>query len=107
MIFLFFTGSQHERPILLKPHPVNTSVEVGGRASLQCRVRSELPPTVKWIKRLSSDSLRAYTGQLPNNTLQIDGNYYLFLPTQEVRYSESLFVEMQLFLFINDACFIY
>ena len=82
--FVFVPGSQHERPVLLKPHPVNTTVEVGGRASLQCRVRSELPPTVKWIKRLSPESLRSYTGQLPNNTLQIDGNYYLFLPSQEV-----------------------
>ena len=68
----------------MEPHPVNNTVDKGERVSFQCRVRSKLPPTVKWIKKIDPAALRIFDGKLPNDTLRIANNYYLFLPAQEV-----------------------
>jgi len=74
--------------MLLTHHPVNTTVGTGERTSIQCRVRSQVPPTIKWIKRLDEKSAQAALKRWPNNTvLKIDGLLYLILPEQEVSYS--------------------
>lgn len=85
-------GTEHEKPVLLEPHPLNTTVVDGEKTSLQCRVRSAVPPTITWIKRLDQDSLNAYNGKLPTNSLEIEDKFYLVLPAQEVNVVNSCFV---------------
>nr|XP_026690297.1 fibroblast growth factor receptor-like 1 isoform X2 [Ciona intestinalis] len=73
-------------PVLVKPHPVNTTVRVGEKTSLQCRVRSNIVLTVKWMKQIEPSAQYQYSERLLNNSLRIDGNLYVILPTQETLY---------------------
>ena len=77
-------STNHERPIILKPHPVNTTAQPGEKTSLQCKIRSLVPPTVKWIKRLDPSQGETFKANWPNNSLRIDGKLYLILPPQQV-----------------------
>nr|XP_039263315.1 fibroblast growth factor receptor-like 1 [Styela clava] len=73
-----------ERPTLLEPHPMDTTVHVGGMTTIQCRVQSRMKPTVKWIKRMDQNSIAAYGDDLPQKMITIEGRHYLILPTQEM-----------------------
>ena len=67
--------------MLITPHPVNTTVYEGEMASLQCRIRSELKPTVKWVKQVDPDTL------LPEelaNSIKMGKSAYIILPPQPV-----------------------
>ena len=76
-------GNQQEKPVFIKPHPINVTVREDERASLQCHVRSVVPPTIKWIKRIG-EAKGSLKENWPNNSLQIGKNVYSILPPQEV-----------------------
>ncbi|KAK1904147.1 Fibroblast growth factor receptor-like 1 [Dissostichus eleginoides] len=42
----------NSKPILTGTHPVNTTVDYGGTASFQCKVRSDVKPVIQWLKRV-------------------------------------------------------
>lgn len=77
-------GGGHNSPILVEPHPENTTVQWGGMAVFRCQVRSELVLTVKWIRLVDDSIIRRYGESLPGNVLNIKNNRYLVLPTKDV-----------------------
>nr|CAB3245941.1 fibroblast growth factor receptor-like 1 [Phallusia mammillata] len=77
-------GHIRDSPVLLKPHPVNTTVIAGERTSIQCLVRSPVRPTIKWIKRLDNQAANFPTSEWPNKPIIVEEKSYLILPTQEM-----------------------
>ncbi|KAM6980285.1 fibroblast growth factor receptor-like 1b [Aplochiton taeniatus] len=69
----------HSKPVLTGSHPVNTTVEYGGTASFQCKVRSNVKPVVQWLKMVDPG-----TEERHNSTLEVGGQHYVVLPTGEV-----------------------
>lgn len=63
---------------------MNTTVQVGGMASLRCLVQSLVRPNVRWIKKIEPEDISAAEGNLPGNLITIEGSHFLILPTQEV-----------------------
>lgn len=49
-----------KKPELTGDHPINTTANVGATATLQCRVRSDIPPHIQWLKRVEKDDLRDF-----------------------------------------------
>ncbi|XP_071793205.1 fibroblast growth factor receptor-like 1 [Asterias amurensis] len=70
----------HDKPVLQGEHPVNTTVAYGGTTSFQCRVRSDTPPHIQWLKRVEPHN----TNQQINATLDMDGQKFVVLPAGEV-----------------------
>merc|ERR1719189_3092094 len=70
-----------EVTVTVKPN--NESIEVGKPASLICKVKSVLPPSIKWLKRLRNDELGkgAYDGY---NVINVGPNRYQFLDHERV-----------------------
>ncbi|ESO86594.1 hypothetical protein LOTGIDRAFT_128829, partial [Lottia gigantea] len=68
------------KPVLIAPHPMNTSVEYGGTASFQCRVRSIVQPHIQWLKRV--EDMDAIPNQ--NTTIEVKGQKFVVLKTGEV-----------------------
>uniref|UniRef100_S4R9M6 Fibroblast growth factor receptor like 1a n=1 Tax=Petromyzon marinus TaxID=7757 RepID=S4R9M6_PETMA len=67
------------KPVLTGTHPVNTTVEMGGTTSLQCKVRSDVRPVVQWLKRVEPGSERHH-----NATLDVGGQRFVVLPAGDV-----------------------
>uniref|UniRef100_UPI00358E25DE fibroblast growth factor receptor-like 1 n=1 Tax=Myxine glutinosa TaxID=7769 RepID=UPI00358E25DE len=67
------------KPVLTGMHPVNTTVDLGGSTSLQCKVRSDVRPVVQWLKQVPPNAVRHR-----NATLDVDGRRYVVLPVGEV-----------------------
>ncbi|XP_060076596.1 fibroblast growth factor receptor-like 1 [Ylistrum balloti] len=70
----------NEKPVLLKPHPLNTTVEYGETASLQCKVESVVQPHIQWLKRVDDPS----EVKNMNTTLRLGGQQFIVLKTGEV-----------------------
>ncbi|KAL5021366.1 hypothetical protein ScPMuIL_000521 [Solemya velum] len=68
------------KPVLLPPHPLNTTVEYGGIASFQCRVQSVVQPHIQWLKRVEHDNLQPDL----NTTIMVKGQKFVVLKTGEV-----------------------
>lgn len=47
LTLLIFTDKMMSKPELLAPHPLNTTVNVGETASLQCKINSEMQPHIQ------------------------------------------------------------
>ncbi|GIY28382.1 fibroblast growth factor receptor-like 1 [Caerostris darwini] len=45
------------RPDLAVFHPLNTTVKYGSSATFQCRVRSEAPPNIQWLKKVEESEI--------------------------------------------------
>ncbi|XP_041959038.1 fibroblast growth factor receptor-like 1 [Alosa sapidissima] len=69
----------NSKPVLSGTHPVNTTVEAGGSASLQCKVRSDVKPVIQWLKRLDNAADGRY-----NSTIEVGDHRFVVLPTGEV-----------------------
>ncbi|XP_050395678.1 fibroblast growth factor receptor-like 1 [Patella vulgata] len=68
------------KPVLISPHPMNTTVDYGGTASFQCRVRSVVQPHIQWLKRVEDlDSIPNL-----NTTIEVKGQKFVVLKTGEV-----------------------
>ena len=78
--FFLDTEQVHDKPVLQGEHPVNTTVAYGGTTSFQCRVRSDTPPHIQWLKRVEPHN----TNQQINATLDMDGQKFVVLPAGEV-----------------------
>ena len=74
---IFLADKIKRKPDLLGEHPVNTTVEYGGTTSFQCRVRSDFKPHIQWLKRVEGNNH-------PNNTIPMNGQYFVVLPAGEV-----------------------
>ncbi|XP_022080757.1 fibroblast growth factor receptor-like 1 [Acanthaster planci] len=70
----------HAKPVLQGEHPVNTTVAYGGTTSFQCRVRSDSPPHIQWLKRVEPHN----GNQRINATIDMDGQKFVVLPAGEV-----------------------
>lgn len=49
---LYFSEQYQEKPELIGPHPLNTTVDYGQQASLQCKVKSLIEPHIQvryWV----------------------------------------------------------
>ncbi len=79
-VFCLDTEQVHDKPVLQGEHPVNTTVAYGGTTSFQCRVRSDTPPHIQWLKRVEPHN----TNQRINATLDMDGQKFVVLPAGEV-----------------------
>uniref|UniRef100_UPI00358E0050 fibroblast growth factor receptor-like 1 n=1 Tax=Myxine glutinosa TaxID=7769 RepID=UPI00358E0050 len=73
------TERLRSKPVLTGMHPVNTTVDLGGSTSLQCKVRSDVRPVVQWLKQVPPNAVRHR-----NATLDVDGRRYVVLPVGEV-----------------------
>lgn len=45
--YLHFADKIMSKPELLAPHPLNTTVNAGETASLQCKINSEMQPHIQ------------------------------------------------------------
>lgn len=83
-------GKMKTKPVLIGPHPLNETVPVGGYASFQCKVKSQVQPHIQWLKRLDSDLEYSVN---TSNTIEIKGQKFLVLKTTEVyKDSEGFYV---------------
>ncbi|XP_037685134.1 fibroblast growth factor receptor-like 1 isoform X3 [Choloepus didactylus] len=67
------------KPVLAGTHPVNTTVDFGGTASLQCKVRSDVKPVIQWLKRVEHGAEGRH-----NATIDVGGQKFVVLPTGDV-----------------------
>lgn len=67
------------KPVLTGTHPVNTTVDVGGTTSFQCKVRSDVKPVIQWLKRVEYGAEGRH-----NATIDVGGQKFVVLPTGEV-----------------------
>ncbi|KAL8570246.1 hypothetical protein ACOMHN_029946 [Nucella lapillus] len=65
------------KPKLISSHPQNTTVEYGGTASFQCRVKSIVQPHIKWLKRVDDPE----NSQALNRTIEVKGQKFMVLRT--------------------------
>ncbi|XP_070210630.1 fibroblast growth factor receptor-like 1, partial [Littorina saxatilis] len=65
------------KPKLISAHPQNTTVESGGTASFQCRVKSLVQPHINWLKRVEDGD----AGQAANRTIEVKGQMFVVLRT--------------------------
>ena len=65
-------GARHA--IVTEVGPANTTVLVGGEATLQCKVKSLEPPHIKWLKKMEPHEESAA------NTLKVGADRYRILP---------------------------
>ncbi|XP_076992312.1 fibroblast growth factor receptor-like 1 isoform X2 [Tamandua tetradactyla] len=64
---------------VIRAHPVNTTVDFGGTASLQCKVRSDVRPVIQWLKRVEHGAEGRH-----NATIDVGGQKFVVLPTGDV-----------------------
>ncbi|KAK1904409.1 Fibroblast growth factor receptor-like 1 [Dissostichus eleginoides] len=69
----------NSKPILTGTHPVNTTVDYGGTASFQCKVRSDVKPVIQWLKRVEPGDENKF-----NSTIEVGDHRFVVLPTGEV-----------------------
>ncbi|XP_013392958.1 fibroblast growth factor receptor-like 1 [Lingula anatina] len=69
-----------EKPELIPPHPLNTTVRHGGTASFQCKVRSDVQPHIQWLKRVENPEALKNT----NTTIEVKGQKFIVLKTGKV-----------------------
>lgn len=69
----------NSKPVLTGTHPLNTTVELGGTASFQCKVHSDVKPVIQWLKRVEPGTEWRY-----NTTLEVGGQHFMVLPTGDV-----------------------
>ncbi|GIY91781.1 hypothetical protein CEXT_796762 [Caerostris extrusa] len=69
-----------KKPELRGIHPVNTTVEEGGSAVFQCRVKSEILPHVQWLKQ--ADPNEEETDG--HKVIKVHGEYFRILKSTEV-----------------------
>ncbi|XP_076470977.1 fibroblast growth factor receptor-like 1 [Babylonia areolata] len=65
------------KPVLISSHPQNTTVEYGGTASFQCRVKSIVQPHIKWLKRVDDPEVV----EAMNTTIEVKGQKFVVLRT--------------------------
>lgn len=68
-----------EKPELIGPHPLNTTVDYGQQASLQCKVKSLIEPHIQWLKLLEN-------AKVENNqsTIKVGKELFVVLKTGDV-----------------------
>lgn len=66
------------KPELLAPHPLNTTVNAGETASLQCKINSEMQPHIQWLKRVDDPKFKS------NNTIVISKQPFIILKSSEI-----------------------
>ncbi|KAG8189013.1 hypothetical protein JTE90_014527 [Oedothorax gibbosus] len=71
------------RPDLAVFHPLNTTVKYGSSATFQCRVRSEAPPNIQWLKKIEDSELQNFQNQ-QHEILTVQGENYRVLQSSEV-----------------------
>ncbi|XP_053701599.1 fibroblast growth factor receptor-like 1 [Synchiropus splendidus] len=69
----------NSKPVLTGTHPVNTTVDYGGTTSFQCKVRSDVKPVIKWLKRMETNDESRF-----NSTIEVGEHRFTVLPTGEV-----------------------
>ncbi|XP_035222648.1 fibroblast growth factor receptor-like 1 isoform X2 [Stegodyphus dumicola] len=67
-----------KKPELRGIHPINTTVEEGGSAVFQCRVKSEIIPHVQWLKQAEPDEINDH------KVIKVHGEYFKILKSSEV-----------------------
>ena len=82
--YFIFSGYVDIRPVLLKPHPINTTVRHGEMASIQCKVRSASTPTVKWIKGIDTRA-ELSNSYSTDKLFRLENKMYLILPNKSAR----------------------
>ncbi|KAL4231968.1 Fibroblast growth factor receptor-like 1 [Mactra antiquata] len=78
-------GQMKTKPVLIGPHPQNETSSVGGYASFQCKVKSQVQPHIQWLKRLDKDMEASFNN---SNTFEVKGQKFVVLKTGEV-YKDS------------------
>ncbi|GFU20897.1 fibroblast growth factor receptor-like 1 [Nephila pilipes] len=71
------------RPDLSVFHPLNTTVKYGSSATFQCRVRSEAPPNIQWLKKIEDYELPKLQKQ-HHDIIKVQGENYRVLQSSEV-----------------------
>ncbi|GFQ80143.1 fibroblast growth factor receptor-like 1 [Trichonephila clavata] len=71
------------RPDLSVFHPLNTTVKYGSSATFQCRVRSEAPPNIQWLKKVEDYELPKLQKQ-HHDIIKVQGENYRVLQSSEV-----------------------
>ncbi|XP_048746017.2 fibroblast growth factor receptor-like 1 isoform X2 [Ostrea edulis] len=66
------------KPELLPPHPINTTVNIGETASLQCKINSEMQPHIQWLKRVDDPRF------MSNNTIILSKQPFVILKASEI-----------------------
>ncbi|XP_053406763.1 fibroblast growth factor receptor-like 1 isoform X2 [Mercenaria mercenaria] len=74
-------GQMKTKPVLIGPHPLNETVTLGGYASFQCKVKSQVQPHIQWLKRLDKE-LEATVNS--TNIIEVKGQKFVVLKTGEV-----------------------
>ncbi|XP_060562192.1 fibroblast growth factor receptor-like 1 isoform X2 [Ruditapes philippinarum] len=74
-------GQMKTKPVLIGPHPLNETVTLGGYASFQCKVKSQVKPHIQWLKRLDKE-LEATVNS--TNIIEVKGQKFVVLKTGEV-----------------------
>lgn len=71
------------RPDLSVFHPLNTTVKYGSSATFQCRVRSEAPPNIQWLKKVEDSELQSLQ-KGEHDIIKVQGENYRVLQSSEV-----------------------
>ncbi|XP_015931132.1 fibroblast growth factor receptor-like 1 [Parasteatoda tepidariorum] len=71
------------RPDLSVFHPLNTTVKYGSSATFQCRVRSEAPPNIQWLKKVEDRDL-AKMKKENHDIIKVQNENYRILQSSEV-----------------------
>ncbi|KAG8193327.1 hypothetical protein JTE90_022957 [Oedothorax gibbosus] len=69
-----------KKPELRGIHPINTTVEEGGTAVFQCKVKSDVLPHVQWLKQADPDEAESEGEKV----IKIHGEYFYILKSTEV-----------------------
>lgn len=72
----------HSKPEMTGSHPLNTTVEYGGTAVFQCRVKSDVPPHVQWLKKINEEDLENHAEN--KNIINVQNEYFRVLKSTEV-----------------------
>lgn len=68
-----------EKPELIGPHPLNTTVDYGQQASLQCKVKSLVEPHIQWLKLLENPA-----EENNQSTIKVGQQLFIVLKTGDV-----------------------
>ncbi|XP_054709444.1 fibroblast growth factor receptor-like 1 [Uloborus diversus] len=71
------------RPDLSVFHPLNTTVKYGSSATFQCRVRSEAPPNIQWLKKVEDFELAGLQKD-QHDIIKVQGENFRILQSSEV-----------------------
>ncbi|GAB6031437.1 Fibroblast growth factor receptor-like 1 [Chamberlinius hualienensis] len=84
------------QPVMTELQPLNTTVEYGGMAHFQCRVKSDAVPHIQWLKKVDDDSHQ--------DGIEFGGNHFKVLkPSEVVEREEGLYLNKLMLTEVKES----